>query len=295
MIWVFLGAMVVFTIWAAIASGKSKESGTKYRSSYMTQAERNFAQNASKATIRGLDATRSSTVDIILSDYESNYVYAKSTTSLRDTHIYEDDLRELREHRDDLRREEWYEKADKILEKFYDLYSIITDPDFRDVEQAYKSKARCIKYWQEYFYSMPDDNETRYNPKEHLREMIWYEPCMDSHVALEKKLSACIEEMRPEYKRKIALKKRMVDIVAEHGTILRADLMKKLRDGYTDLELKYCYKELIEKYVLSEVKYSNRYITSLSEKEKLKRQKKDETQKESPSLGEGQGFSPCDS
>jgi len=274
MLWVFLVAIVGFLVWATSPSGGSGKSGIKNRGYHMSQKERNFADNASKTLIRGLDATRSSTVDKALSDYEFNYGIAQSVTSLKDTHIYEDDLRALREHRDDLRREEWYEKADKILENFYDLYSIITDPDFRDVEQAYKSKARCIKYWQDYFASMPDDNETRYNPKQHLREMVWYEPCMDSHEALEKKLSACIEEMRPEYKRKLALKRRMVDIVAEHDTILRADLMKKLRDGYTDLEVKYCYKELLEKYVLSEVKYSNRYITSLSEKEKAKRQKK---------------------
>lgn len=267
MLIVILGILLIFVI-VGVCVVDTGGHGT------MSQAERNFANNASKAANRGLDAMRSSTVDKILTEYETNYEYAKSVTDLKDTHIYEEDIRDLREHRDDLRREEWYEKADNILDKFYDLYSMITDPDFRDVEKAYKSKARCIKYWQDYFYSMPDDDGTWYYPKQHLREMPWYEPCMDSHEELEKKLNACIEEMRPEYKRKLALKKRMVDLVAENETILRSNLMKAFSDEYTDLEVKWCYKELIEKYVLSEVKYSNRYITSLSEKEKEKRQKK---------------------
>lgn len=268
MLWVFLAIILVVLVSAA---SPDKKSG--FHSSGMTQKEREFADDAYRIRMRGLDAKRASTAEKAVSDYETSYEIAQQETRLTDVHIYEEDLSELRETRDELRREEWYKKADVILDKFFELYEMITSPDFRDVEKAYKSKARCIRYWQEYFYSMPRDDGTLYHPKDHLREMPWYEPCMESHEELEKRLSACITEMKPEYRRKIALRKRMVEEVARNETMLRADLMRACREGYTELELKYCYKELIEKYILAEVKYSNRYIVSLSEKEKEKRQK----------------------
>ncbi|MBR3019825.1 MAG: hypothetical protein IKH57_22590 [Clostridia bacterium] len=262
-------SLVVFVL--SIVSAISSPS--KIRKSRMSREEREFAEEAYKLHMSGMDAKTSRKAEEKLLQYEALYSDIASKQSLVSEHIYQEDMSDIRENYESLTREEWQEKADKILDKFYDLYSIITDPNFKDVEKAYSSKKRCIKYWQDYFSSIPYETGIWFDAKFHMREHLGlnYDICMDSHESLEKKLSQCIDEMKPEYKRKMNLRKQIIDTVAEQESIMRSKLIATPFEGCTVKEVEYCIKELVEKYQLVSVKIGNRYFVSLSDKEKQRR------------------------
>lgn len=260
-------AVFVLSIVSAISSP------SKIRKSRMSREEREFAEEAYKLHMSGMDAKTSRKAEEKLLQYEVLYNDIASKQSLESEHIYQEDMSDIRENYESLAREEWQRKADKILDKFYDLYSMITDPDFKDVEKAYSSKKRCIKYWQDYFSSIPYETGIWYDAKFHMREYLGldYDICMDSHESLEKKLTQCIDEMKPEYKRKMNLRKQILDTVAEHENIMRSKLIATPFEGCTAKEVEYCIKELVEKYQLVSIKIGNRYFISLSDKEKQRR------------------------
>ncbi len=239
----------------------------------MSDEEADFADKAYKIKNRGVDAKRSQTAYDALVEYETRHDMAAANVKLVSEHIYQEDMQDIRENYETLVKEEWEEKADKILDKFYALYAMITDPTFKDVERAYRSKNRCIRLWQQYFYSIPTETGVWFDAKTHMQEYLepYYDDCMYSHETLEKKLSRCIEEMKPEYQRKMALRKRILDIVAERESIMRADLVKIPFEGCTKQEVEYCIKELVDNYRLVSLKIADRYFISLSDKEKAKR------------------------
>lgn len=240
----------------------------------MSREEAEFAKEAYKLHMKGIDAKHSKTAENALAHYEFLYNDISSRKKLVSEHIYQEDMSEIRENYESLAKEEWYSKADKILEKFYSLYSIITDPCFGDVEKAYRSKKKCIEYWQEYFASIPDDTGVWYDAKTHMKDKLgfYYDDCMYTHEALEKKLSRCIEEMKPEYKRKLLLREQIIGVVAENGSIQRSKLLSIPFDGCTAKEVECCMKELLEAYRIVSLKIGSRYFVSLSDKEKAKRQ-----------------------
>lgn len=249
----------------------------------MNREEADFANEAAKLLAKGLDAKRADTAEQALLQYEALYDEISSRQPLRSDHIYKEDMKDIRENYKTMAIEEWHEKADKILDKFLELYTLITDPSFKDVEKAYRSKKRCIELWQSYFYSIPDDTGIWYDGKTHMKEYLGddYDICMETHEFLEKRLSQCIEEMKPEYKRKQNLRKQILDIVAEKQSVMRAELVKMPFEGCTVQEVTYCVKELVDSYRLVALKIGNRYFISLSDKEKAKREKK-QTQKAAP-------------
>jgi hypothetical protein len=239
----------------------------------MSQEEADFAKEAAKLADKGIDAKRSKTAEEALMHYELLHNDIASRRKLVSEHIYQEDMKDVRENYESLSIEEWQAKAGRILDKFYELYAMITDPDFRDVDKAYRSKKRCIEYWQKYFYSIPSETGIWYDAKTYMKEYLGelYDECMYSHETLEKKLSACIEEMKPEYKRKMKLRNQIIDIVAERESIMRAELISMHFEGCTKKEIEYCIKELVDTYRLVALKIGNRYFVSLSDKEKSKR------------------------
>lgn len=239
----------------------------------MSREEADFAREASKLASKGISAKRSSTAEEALIHYESLHDDISSHRNLVSEDIYQEDMSDIRENYETLLREEWQNKADKILEKFYALYEMITDPSFKDVDKAYSAKKRCIKYWQNYFYSIPTGTGVWFDAKTHMKDYLGecYDDCMFSHDELEKKLSQCVEEMKPEYKRKMNLRKQILDAVDQQGSIMRSELYATKFDGCTDKEVQYCVKELVDSYRLVSLKIGNRYFISLSDKEKEKR------------------------
>ena len=237
-----------------------------------TKQELNYYDLNYKYASKGVNATTSKQAKKCFDMLTNNYPGDNNISSPISQQVYHEDMRDVKDNYEALARYEWETKAGKILDKFLDLYIIITDPDFRDIEKAYRSKNRCLKYWQDFFLSKPD--EIYDPPKEFMRKYLgeYYDDCMFSQESLDKRLSECIEQMKPEYKRKMALVKQMLDYVACFETgIMRTQLFSSIKGEYSDAEIKYCYKELIEKYKLSEVKIGGRFFVYLSEKEKQKR------------------------
>ena len=192
--------------------------------------------------------------------------------------MYSEDRFALREHLHELEQDKWQKKADKYLQEFIDCYSTIVNGElesFKDVELLFKLKKRCIDQWQKYFAIDLSEYETTIYPKRHFREWMGdeYDPCMESHEALEKKLSSIVDTMRPEYKRKKALYDIVVSFVSSHGSIARADLLKKSFDGYITDEVKCCYRALVRDNRLVEIKMGGKYFVSLSDKESVKKSK----------------------
>ena len=173
--------------------------------------------------------------------------------------------------------ERWERKADKYLEKFYEAWIFVTTSDpadhFKEAEELMRAKKRCISAWQGYFGIDLEEYDTVVYPKRHLREYMAdeYETCMESHDTLEKRLAKCVETARPEYRRKMKLYDHIVDYVRSVESIARADLLRHPFDGFIDDEVKCCYRELIKKNRLVEIKIGNKYFVSLSDKEKTKK------------------------
>ena len=97
------------------------------------------------------------------------------------------------------------------------------------------------------------------------------------------RLDQAVTEMKPEYRRKMTLYRKIVDAVENEGSVMRSDLLKRSFPNATAKEVECCYKELIKKYKLVEVKLGNRYFVSLSDKELNKRNRRtsvDELEKE---------------
>ena len=192
--------------------------------------------------------------------------------------MYSEDRSALRERLHDLEQDKWQKKADKYLQEFLDCYSTLVNGElenFNDVELLFKQKKRCIDQWQKYFAIDLSEYETTIYPKRHFREWMGdeYDPCMESHEALEKKLSAVVDAMRPEYKRKKALFDNIVKYVSSCGSIARADLLRKTFDGYITDEVKCCYRALVRDNRLVEIKMGGKYFVSLSDKEAAKKSK----------------------
>lgn len=241
----------------------------------MSHEEAMFAEQAYHISNRGLDARTSKTAKKALDEYEVLHAEISSRRDLVSEHIYQEDMRDIRDNYTDLAIEEWHEKAGKILDQFIRTYIMITEHDFKEVDKAYRSKNRCIGYWTKYFDSIPHDTGLRYDPKGFMKSYLGedYDPCMEYRVDLEKKLNQCLEEMRPEYKRKLRLRDQVLNTVAEQGSIMRSELIKTPFEGCTPKETEYMIKELVEKRRLAAVKIGNRYFISLSEGEKNNRAK----------------------
>ena len=270
---VFLIVLGVFLIIYGIAHAGDEENRQR-RMNYIEASDKIFSATDS----RSIETVKNSIERL---DYE--YSKVKEIAGQSGNNLYTEDRKLLKEHLHDLEQEKWEKKANKYLQEFSDCYLTIISGEFenfKDVDALFREKSRCIALWQRYFAIDLSEFETTIYPKKYLREWMGedYDPCMESHDALEKKLSAIVDTMRPEYKRKNALYGIIVNHVAALGSVARADLLKTRFGGFISDEVKCCYKVLIKTNRLVEVKLGEKYFVSLSDKEAAKKQ--NQTEKE---------------
>lgn len=263
-------AFFVFLVWYGIKHSNDAENRARLIN-YM---------KASDKLVISADKTRSiEKVKEKIADLDREYDKTRDFMGYSGNQLHSDYKEGLVERLHELEEEKWERKADRILQEFYDSYDTIVSGEFdsfRDVEELFREKNRCISLWQKYFAIDLSEYDMTIYPKRYMREQFGedYDPCMESHEALEKKLSEHVNAMRPEYKRKMALYRIIVGRVCSCGTVQRSELLKQDFTGYIPEEVKCCYKELVKKNRLVEVKLGNRYFVSLSDKELAKRQKK---------------------
>lgn len=275
MLWFFLICFGLLAVAAFITGTDSyKVFKVTGRWGKMSREECDFADEAYKLHIKGLDATKAKKAKEILDQYETAYEIAPGRSKFRSNHIYLEDISDIRENYEGLEIDEWREKAAKVLDELYELLYIVEHPDFKDVERAYRAKKRCLDLWHKYF-EIPRDPSINYGAKEYMRNYFGegYKSYLDDSSSLEKHLTDCVEKMKPEYKRKTGLDKKIMNIVAEKESIMRSELLSMPFDGFTRKEVEYCYNELVRKYRLVAIKIGSRYFVSLSDKEKEKRNK----------------------
>lgn len=264
----YFALLIVFCIvWLRERSRKEAE---RARQKAVNQGiSRNY-----KLLEKAMQTPSAKTAENYLLQAEANYHAVHHLSSGAGREVLEHNIQNIRDEVEEKQRYKWESNARKILSNLFDTYSMIINHSFDNVERAYKAKARCMKYWDQYWQSIEDYDILLY-PKQFFKNSIAsYDPCFEDRGALEQRLDQAITEMKPEYKRKMALYKKIMDAVAKEGSIMRSDLTKKSFPDAVPKEVECCYKELIKKYKLVEVKLGNRYFVSLSDKELEKRNTK---------------------
>ena len=264
----FLVVIIVFCVLLVRDQIRKEEERAKRKA-----VDRSVSQNY-KLLVKTMNAKSVNAAENYLSQAEENYAAVHHIATEAGKKVLDYNLNSIREEVEEKQRDKWETNASKILSNLFDTYYLIVEHDFDNVERAYKAKARCMKYWDQYWQSTEAYDIPLY-PKQFLRNfMVEYDPCFESGGSLQDRLDQAITEMKPEYKRKMGLYRRIVDTVAEVGSIMRSDLLKKSFPDAAPKEIECCYKELIKKYKLVEVKLGNRYFVSLSDKELEKRNSK---------------------
>lgn len=265
--WLLLywSVLIVFCIlWMRSRIRKSKEH-SKQQAVY-----RAIDKNA-ELSYKAVDAKSIKTVEKYLSQAEANYQEVSHFANSVNREWLESDIEDIRKEIENRKREEWETQASEILRKLFDVYYMIIEYDFENVDRAYKAKTQCLKYWDQYWKSVYEC-EVQIAPR-HFFDMYVYEEdhSFDSKENLQRRLEQAINEMKPEYLRKMSIYNAILNVVYEANSIMRCDLLKTNIPNATAKEVGYCYKELIKKYKLVEVKLGNRYFVSLSDKELEKR------------------------
>ena len=192
---------------------------------------------------------------------------------------YRDDMSLVDSAVKGLEFDDWERRAEKHLQAFIDCYEMLIGGDFqnfKDVEEFFRVKKRCISEWQKYFAVDVSEYSAKIYPKKYMREWLGerYDPCMESHEALEKKLSEYVSAMRPEQKRKNKLYNTMAELVSDSGTLARSELLKHEFPGFIAEEVRCCYRQLLKQDRLVETKIGSRWFVSLSDKELAKKNRK---------------------
>lgn len=268
--WLYLPAAVCFmiAILSAIWHEKRGTDNQLYRDYYEIE----------KRCAHALESRSINTVQNTIDEWQSAFTKAEPVLDDATRYLFNVDMADLRQHLADLEEEKWAEKAEKHLSVFSNCYEMIMNGDmetFRDVDHLFALKKRCVSAWQDYFAVDLEPYRTTIYPKRYLREYMvdLYDPCMESHEALEKKLSEKIQYMRPEYRRKIQLFDILLDYVANEQSVMRNKILNLSLDGFTTDEIKICYRSLIKQNKMVEIKLADHVFVSLSDKEQDKRQK----------------------
>lgn len=265
--WLYIPALVCFLLPIINGIYKSRKEARLHAFRIYYAAEERCS--------RAMDSRSISVVQNAIDEWQSAFQEAEPVLDANYRHLFEVDIADLKTHLADIEEDDWLKKAEKYLDSFSECYMLIVNGDmetFRDVDRIFALKKRCISAWQKYFSVDLEPYRTTIYPKRYLREYMGelYDPCMESHDALEKKLSDYIQTARPEYRRKMRLFELLVAYVRNRESVLRAELMKAPFDGFTADEVKVCYKALLEKNRLTEYKMGSRLFVMLSDKETAK-------------------------
>jgi hypothetical protein len=238
------------------------------------QAAQNYYHLNNKLFYKGMDSSNVNLVRSYAAELEREFQGIKNDIPQVSRKCFQEDIDDLKSHADSLELERWEDKAGAVLDRFAELFYIIIDSDFSDVELAYRAKSKCINAWYRYWGTVEDVSVTVY-PKEFMKSYLGeaYDPCMEARDALEQKLDAAINAIRPEYKRKMKLFDNILDTVHMESSIMRSDLLKRSFPNSTRKEVEICYRDLVRRDKLVEVKQGSRYFVSLSDKELERRSK----------------------
>ena len=189
-----------------------------------------FFKEFDKIFNRGIKSEKIKTVQECLDSLEHLYSETDVRLGTNGSRVCTTDIEDIRSHLEGLEKDSWLDKVDKHLQEFIDCYEEIMSGDldnFNDVELLFKIKKKCINEWQKYFAVDLSPYRTRMYPKKYFRETLEelgiYDPCMESHDTLEKKLSEKVQSMRPEYKRKMKLYGIIVNYVCQKNSVPRSE------------------------------------------------------------------------
>ena len=262
-------AIIFILILVAVAYAVGGEIGSPSEYNDYGKNERKY--------IKASSSTSRDAVNRTISELET----ARRNASESVKTLYAQDIEELRQHADDLERGKWEYKADNCIQKLIDDYYGITSKQyesFNEVEYLFECKRSCINDLKKYYGIQTSKYHVNINPRQYLRQAMGeeFDPSMDSVASFEKKLAELTDHMLPVKKRKQKLYKLIMDYVNEKGSVKKADLERHIFFDYTEAEVKSCYRALIKKNRIVEVKIGNRLFVLLSDKEKEKRKPKSE-------------------
>jgi|GEM_PF-2831941 len=285
MLWIMLLVAVGCLCLGVIDLSRKFESKQPRCTNYYGKDKYNYKQYR-----RGTEAKTLNTAKDALDQMKFSYGLVKDVADSHDERLYKEDMRDVRENVEFLVENKWEEKADKILHEFIDLYMLITDPEFSDIEKAYHSKTKCLKKYDAYWdwtrqiYDENKDYVKSYNiwdkAKRRFKDefdffigspdanmLVWGESRdASTRQKIDKRLSDCIYAMQPEYRRKTQLRGYLLQTIAKNGTIMRNSLLRMQLEGFIKEEISCCYKGLLKERLIIEVKQGDRFFVSLTEK-----------------------------
>lgn len=272
--------ILAFIIMASITSSSEREKKRKKEADYHELNYRQFN--------RGMDTTNLKTAKDALYKLEIGYKEISSHVDSLSASCYREDIRDVRSNIDAIVEEKWARKAEKILDNFLSTYYLITNPEFSNIEQAHRSKSKCLHqydaYW-EWTRKMHEENRDSLGclnlwneakemfqdafsdyASEEDKYILQHDSYTSMRQRIEKRLSDCINAMQPEYKRKMELRGKILQRVNKATTIQRSNLLGGAYTGFVKAEINACYKGLLNEGCIIEVKQGNLYFVSLTEK-----------------------------
>ena len=216
----------------------------------------------------------------------ASYDQIKDYASPNSRTCFEDDIDMIKANAEALAEELWQRKANVYLDRISELYWLIMDHNSDTVDSAYKSASKLMKAYDDLFdwtRKCFDDNrdvwdsidiwdEARRGIKDILEEeegYIFWESYASARASvrgqIQERVNKAIEEMRPEYKRKMSLIDKIMQYVSDNGTVQRSVLLRQSFEGFIAKEVESCYKGLVKEHRLIEAKQGNYYFVCLSD------------------------------
>lgn len=239
-------------------------------------------------------ATTTATIKRHYEEFKSEYDRYSDPLSSSSKSFCDYTLNELRSNYITVLENDVDEKTEKYLDGFIDDFVLLTElMDFFDVDDAYKRKNSCLRNYDAYWETVSKISDNAVSDERSLvwekakKNFIdaftensqsnihfWDENGMNKSVRqqLVAEIDKCVETLKPEYKRKMKIYDDILSVVRSKESIKRADLLRTKIDNATEEEVSVCYKVLVKKGKLFEMKLGNRYFVSLSDKESQKKQ-----------------------
>lgn len=281
MVVILLIAFFALIVYYVVSEGKSKKVSEYHK------------QNQ-KLTDKGSSTQNYNVAKNCLSDLESGYHEIKDYVGSNSRSCYEDDIVEVRSNIESIVFDKWDSKTHSILAKIEEKYGLLMNCTFSDVEEAYRAQSQILKLYDSYWDYTREFYEEHVGDLVHIR--IWDEARdkmkfilgedegftfwgngqsaqVSVREQLNKKITARIEEIRPEYTRKKDIMEKLLVRIYDETNVMRCELMKMQEfSKYNPKEVQACYRALLKVKKIVEYKVENRYFVCLSDKEAAKRE-----------------------
>lgn len=260
-----------------------------------------------KLTDKGADTNNLKVAKECMQTLSANYVQIKDYASPNSRTCFEDDIDMIKANAEALAEELWQKKANVYLDRIGELYWLIMDHNFDTVDSAYKSASKLMKAYDDLFEwtrKCFEENSDVWDSiniwdeaKRGIKDILEGEEgyvFWDSYATakasvrsqIQERVTKAIEEMRPEYKRKMSLIDKIMQYVSDNGTVQRSVLLRQSFEGFIAKEVASCYKGLVKEHRLIETKQGNYYFVCLSDASAKKyppKQSPDTKDRKSPS------------